>query len=89
MAQLSTRDSERVRVRGTLLIVSLVRDADPRPGRFGWQTWAEPVLGGPFLWCAGFSASVPHDLVKVFASSLASPHSVRRRTLPLYLRGGR
>ncbi|MCM2392047.1 DUF317 domain-containing protein [Streptomyces albipurpureus] len=58
-----------------------VFDADPRPDRPGWQAWAEPVLGNP-LWCATFSASVPHDLVAVFATSLASPFPVRRQRLP-------
>ncbi|MEK2477111.1 DUF317 domain-containing protein [Streptomyces noursei] len=61
---------------------TLVQDADPRPDLVGWQVWAEPVLGAPYLWCASFSASVPHDLVAVFASSLASPVPVPRRTLP-------
>ncbi|WP_405872815.1 DUF317 domain-containing protein [Streptomyces zaomyceticus] len=60
----------------------LVRDADPRPGQFGWQAWAEPVVGGPYLWCASFSAGVPHDLVAIFAAALASPHPVPRSTLP-------
>ncbi|MFF4605751.1 DUF317 domain-containing protein [Streptomyces sp. NPDC001339] len=60
----------------------LVQDADPRPDLLGWQAWAEPVLGGPYLWCASFSASVPHDLVAAFASSLASPIPVPRRTVP-------
>ncbi|QXE35493.1 DUF317 domain-containing protein [Streptomyces sp. GMY02] len=60
----------------------LVQDADPRPDLMGWQAWAEPVLGAPYLWCASFSASVPHDLVAAFASSLASPALVPRRTLP-------
>lgn len=58
-----------------------VFDADPRPDLPGWQAWAEPAIGTP-LWCATFSASVPHDLVAVFASSLASPVPVRRRLLP-------
>ncbi|MET7489737.1 DUF317 domain-containing protein [Streptomyces sp. NPDC005538] len=60
----------------------LVQDADPRPDLMGWQAWAEPVLGAPYLWCASFSASVPHDLVAAFASSLASPAIVSRRILP-------
>ncbi|MFD4477179.1 DUF317 domain-containing protein [Streptomyces sp. NPDC058471] len=60
----------------------LIQDADPRPGLVGWQAWAEPVLGDPYLWCASFSASVPDDLVAVFASSLASQAPVPRRTLP-------
>ncbi|MCC3775864.1 DUF317 domain-containing protein [Streptomyces sp. UNOB3_S3] len=60
----------------------LVHDADPRPDLAGWQAWAEPALGEPYLWCATFSASVPHDLVAAFASSLASPAPVLRHTLP-------
>ncbi|MBK3573878.1 DUF317 domain-containing protein [Streptomyces sp. MBT65] len=60
----------------------LVQDANPRPDSVGWQAWAEPVLGAPYLWCASFSASVPHDMVATFASSLASPALVSRRTLP-------
>ncbi|MFF8509840.1 DUF317 domain-containing protein [Streptomyces sp. NPDC015492] len=61
----------------------LVRDADPRPGRFGWQAWAEPSVGDPYLWCATFSGSTPHDLVAIFAASLASPHPVPRSCLPV------
>ncbi|MFD3561906.1 DUF317 domain-containing protein [Streptomyces sp. NPDC058686] len=64
------------------LLPPLVQDADPRPGLMGWQAWAELGLGDPYLWCASFSASVPHDLVAVFASSLASPGPVPRHTLP-------
>ncbi|MGW6599387.1 DUF317 domain-containing protein [Streptomyces sp. NPDC055036] len=64
------------------MLPPLIQDADPRPGLVGWQAWAEPVLGAPYLWCASFSASVPHDLVAAFASSLASPVPVPRRTLP-------
>ncbi|KPC62625.1 DUF317 domain-containing protein [Streptomyces chattanoogensis] len=60
----------------------LIHDADPREDLAGWQAWAEPVLGAPYQWCASFSASVPHDLVAAFASSLASPVPVPRRTLP-------
>jgi len=56
----------------------LIQDADPRPDLSGWQAWAEPVLGAPYLWCA----SVPQGLVAVFASSLASPVPVPRRMLP-------
>lgn len=61
----------------------LIEDADPRE-LMGWQAWAEPVLGAPYLWCATFSPSVPDDLVAVFAASLASPVPVPRRlrTLP-------
>jgi hypothetical protein len=64
------------------LLPPLIQDADPRPELVGWQAWAEPVLGAPYLWCATFSASVPHDLVAAFASSLASPVPVLRRVLP-------
>lgn len=60
----------------------LVHDADPRPDLTGWQAWAEPVLGEPYLWCATFSASVPHDLVAAFVASIASPVPVLRHTLP-------
>ncbi|WP_327731507.1 DUF317 domain-containing protein [Streptomyces sp. NBC_00487] len=60
----------------------LIQDADPRPDLMGWQAWAEPVLGAPYLWCASFSACVPHDLVAAFAASLASSVPVPRRTLP-------
>lgn len=63
------------------MLPPLVQDADPRPDLVGWQAWAEPVLGAPYLWCASFSASVPHDLVAAFASSLASPVPVPRRAL--------
>jgi hypothetical protein len=59
-----------------------VFDADPRPDLAGWQAWADPAVGTGLLWCATFSASVPHDLVAAFASSLASPAPVRRRILP-------
>ncbi|MFF3372042.1 DUF317 domain-containing protein [Streptomyces sp. NPDC002680] len=60
----------------------LIEDADPRPDLMGWQAWAEPVFGAPYLWCASFSASFPHDLVAVFGASLASSVPVPRRTLP-------
>ncbi len=60
----------------------LIQDADPRPDTVGWQAWAEPTFGAPYLWCATFSASAPHDLVAAFASSLASPTPVLRRVLP-------
>jgi hypothetical protein len=63
-------------------VPQLVQDADPRPDLLGWQAWAEPTLGAPYLWCATFSASVPQDLVAAFASSLASPVPVLRHTLP-------
>ncbi len=65
----------------------LVRDADPRPGRFGWQAWAEPSVGTSYLWCATFSGSTPHDLVAIFAASLASPHPVPRSCLPASVEG--
>ncbi|MGW7540348.1 DUF317 domain-containing protein [Streptomyces sp. NPDC054770] len=48
----------------------------------GWQAWAEPVLGAPYVWCASFSASVPHGRVAAFASLLASPVPVPRSTVP-------
>ncbi|MFJ9377549.1 DUF317 domain-containing protein [Streptomyces sp. NPDC101455] len=64
------------------MLPPLVQDADPRPDLMGWQAWAEPALGAPYLWCATFSAGVPDDLVAAFASSLASPVAVPRRTLP-------
>lgn len=64
------------------IVPPLIQDADPRPELLGWQAWAEPVLGAPYLWCASFSASVPHDLVAAFAASLASPAPVPRRRLP-------
>jgi hypothetical protein len=66
---------------------ALIQAADPRPDQVGWQAWAEPVFGAPYLWCASFSASVPHELVAVFASSLASPVPVPRRTLPASAEG--
>lgn len=64
------------------MLPPLIQDADPRPDLAGWQAWAEPALGAPYLWCATFSASVPHDLVAAFASSLASPAPVPRRAVP-------
>ncbi|MEV6940770.1 DUF317 domain-containing protein [Streptomyces sp. NPDC051172] len=69
------------------LVPPLIQDADPRPDMVGWQAWAEPVLGAPYLWCASFSTSVPHDLVAAFASSLASTVPVPRRTLPESVEG--
>ncbi|GAA2507372.1 DUF317 domain-containing protein [Streptomyces gobitricini] len=68
----------------------LIQDADPRvlttesdeAGPFGWQAWAEPAMGAPFLWAASFGASVPHGLVAAFASSLSSTAPVLRRVLP-------
>ncbi|WP_404818945.1 MULTISPECIES: DUF317 domain-containing protein [Streptomyces] len=64
------------------MVPALIEDADPRPDLVGWQAWAEPVLGARYLWCASFSASVPHGLVAVRASSLAWPVPVPRRTMP-------
>jgi hypothetical protein len=64
------------------MVPPLIDDTDPRPDLVGWQAWADPVPGAPYLWCASFSASVPHGLVAVFASSLASPVPVPRRTVP-------
>jgi hypothetical protein len=69
------------------LLPPLIQDAGPRPDLMGWQAWTEPVLGAPYLWCASFSASVPHDLVAAFASSLASPVPVPRRTVPKSVEG--
>lgn len=68
----------------------LIQDGDPRAltlagdeaGPAGWQAWAEPALGAPYLWAASFSAGVPHDLVAAFAASLASSAPVLRRVLP-------
>ena len=68
-------------------VPQLVQDADPRPDLLGWQAWAEPALGASYLWCATFSASVPHDLVAAFASSLASPVPVLRHALPEIAQG--
>lgn len=64
------------------MLPPLIHDADPRDDLLGWQAWAEPVLGAPYLWCASFSASAPHELVAAFASSLAAPGPVPRRVLP-------
>lgn len=68
----------------------LVQDGDPRAltlagdeaGPAGWQAWAEPALGAPYLWAVSFSAGVPQDLVAAFASSLSSTAPVLRRVLP-------
>ncbi|MEV5605513.1 DUF317 domain-containing protein [Streptomyces sp. NPDC052299] len=68
----------------------LIQDSDPRvlaaeydeTGPAGWQAWAEPALGEPWLWAASFAASVPHDLVAAFAASLSSTAPVLRRVLP-------
>ncbi|WP_217553130.1 DUF317 domain-containing protein [Streptomyces sp. GbtcB6] len=64
------------------MLPPLIDDADPRPDMVGWQAWADPVVSAPYLWCASFSASVPHELVAAFASSLASPVPVPRRIVP-------
>ncbi|MFI1596226.1 DUF317 domain-containing protein [Streptomyces venezuelae] len=48
----------------------------------GRQAWTEPTFGAPYLRCAYFSPSVPHELVAAFAASLASPAPVARRRLP-------
>ncbi|WP_443052402.1 DUF317 domain-containing protein [Streptomyces sp. JV176] len=68
----------------------LIQDADPRAltaaadeaGPAGWQAWADPGLGAPYLWAASFGASVPDDLVAAFAASLSSTAPVLRRMLP-------
>nr|WP_308405682.1 DUF317 domain-containing protein [Streptomyces tardus] len=68
----------------------LIQDGDPRsavpeadgPGLQGWQAWSEPTAGGPYLWAASFSSSVPHDLVAAFAAALSSTAPVLRRRLP-------
>ncbi|MBM7167087.1 DUF317 domain-containing protein [Streptomyces sp. G44] len=64
------------------MLPDLIADADLREDLMGWQAWAEPTFGAPYLWCANFSPSVPHELVAVFASSLASPVPVARHRLP-------
>ncbi|MFB6991350.1 DUF317 domain-containing protein [Streptomyces sp. NPDC056178] len=64
------------------LLPPLIQDGDPQPEPVGWQAWAEPATGSPYLWCATFSASTPHDLVAAFAASLASPAPVLRHRLP-------
>lgn len=70
------------------MVPPLIEDADPRPDLVGWQAWAEPALGAPYLWCASFSASVPHDLVAAFTSSLASPVPVPAAPCPRAPRAG-
>ncbi|MFG2996614.1 DUF317 domain-containing protein [Streptomyces sp. NPDC048340] len=59
-----------------------IEDQDPRPDLPGWMAWAQPELDRPYLWCAAFSHSVPHDLVAAFAEALVAPAPVPRRTLP-------
>ncbi|MEV7277645.1 DUF317 domain-containing protein [Streptomyces sp. NPDC093111] len=71
-------------------IPPLIQDSDPRAltaeadeaGPAGWQAWAEPAFGARYLWAASFGASVPHDLVAAFATSLSSTVPVLRRVLP-------
>jgi hypothetical protein len=41
------------------LLPPLIQDADPQAEPVGWQAWAEPTFGSPYLWCAAFSASAP------------------------------
>ncbi|MFJ6017301.1 DUF317 domain-containing protein [Streptomyces sp. NPDC092952] len=68
----------------------LIQDADPQTlvveadeaGPAGWQAWAEPMLGAPFLWAASFAASCPPQLVAAFMASLSSTAPVLRRVLP-------
>ncbi|MFD3332172.1 DUF317 domain-containing protein [Streptomyces sp. NPDC058700] len=55
---------------------------DPAAEPTGWLAWCEPRIGRGFLWAVAFSASTPHDLVAVFAASLASPEPVLRHILP-------
>ncbi|WP_184905391.1 DUF317 domain-containing protein [Streptomyces europaeiscabiei] len=69
------------------MLPPLIQDADPRPDLVGWQAWAEPVVSAPYLWCASFSTSVPHELVAAFVASLASPAPVPRRTVPASAEG--
>lgn len=61
---------------------ALIEDQDPREDLAGWQAWAEPAADRPYVWCATFSHSTPHDLVAAFASALADPAPVLRRVLP-------
>ncbi|MEU1073612.1 MULTISPECIES: DUF317 domain-containing protein [unclassified Streptomyces] len=64
------------------LLPDLIADAGLEEDRMGWQAWAEPTFGAPYLWCANFSPSVPNELVAIFAASLASPAPVARHCLP-------
>jgi hypothetical protein len=57
-------------------------DEDPTPNLPGWQAWVEPEAGAPYLWCAAFSHSTPHDLVAAFAAALTDPHPVTRALFP-------
>jgi hypothetical protein len=57
-------------------------DEDPTPHLPGWQAWAEPQVGAPYLWCAAFSHATPHSLVAAFAAALADPRPVPRHLLP-------
>ncbi|MFF0740555.1 DUF317 domain-containing protein [Streptomyces sp. NPDC004111] len=71
-------------------VPALIQDANPRalttgadePGLAGWQAWAEPTFGGPCLWTVSFGASVPQDLIAVFAASMSAPTPALRRVLP-------
>ncbi|MFE4490952.1 DUF317 domain-containing protein [Streptomyces niveus] len=71
-------------------VPALIQDGDldsltvaaDEAGPVGWQVWAEPALGAPYLWAASFSAGVPHDLVAAFTASLSSTAPVLRRLLP-------
>ncbi|MFI5803493.1 DUF317 domain-containing protein [Streptomyces sp. NPDC051561] len=75
---------------GLAEVPSLIQDGNPcaltaeadDPGVRGWQAWAQAREGAPYLWAASFSASVPHDLVAAFTSSLTSTAPVLRRVLP-------
>jgi hypothetical protein len=66
-------------------VPDLIQDGDPRTltlapddaGPVGWQAWAEPAPE-ECLWVASFGASVPDDLVAVFASAVTSTVPVRR-----------
>lgn len=60
-----------------------IEDQDPRKDLPGWLAWAQPDPAGPYLWCAAFSHSVPHDLVAAFAEALLAPAPVPRRALPV------
>nr|WSX81785.1 DUF317 domain-containing protein [Streptomyces sp. NBC_00899] len=57
-------------------------DEDPTAHLPGWQAWAEPQSGAPYLWCAAFSHSTPHDLVAAFAAALTDPRPVTRHRPP-------
>jgi hypothetical protein len=57
-------------------------DEDPTPHLPGWQAWAEPRAGAPYLWCAAFSHAAPHHLVADFAAALTDPRPVARYLPP-------